>query len=545
MQSGLGLLGTMGAEEVPEHVSQQFARHCVIDKTKPETLETARSDVEIYDRLTGSINETSSSTDSLSTVESADPMSSAGLASVQNVPTPTLTETTAVGEQDMIMEPDISTETKDSSSPSSSYTPLKPVLDYASTQGQSLDPVLESKVHEKNNFGTSGRVHGALLRAQQRTISCEEQRGRVWIRSSDLLRNLDEQGRNPLQRSSSLPTSLLSPTRVVSSVHIQLGQGSVQQCSPPSYSYRYEEEPEDATSLAEETGNKSQSRYQPDLVDSLNSEKELNSAGVPLYPMNMPQHLTRSTSSLYSIPADWPLRRMAEAPVWSTNSVPDLTQHTRIPHPAIPRHIQQELPQYRGPVGSPYQIPITTPIRSYSPVNSPCSYTQSGLYSQYSQPQSSPFPHPVHTPPQGSPFPQQNMAYPNPQSVPYNSSAPFHSPPLTNPYGSLFNLHLQPSPYSPQVPFTHSCSAPCSLAYGNTPYNSTMPCGHQCNSQFHTPPAPFSQMPASYPLDTPTPPSTMGSTEMQLRRVLHEIRGTVRSFDQVRTFTDEREASVS
>ncbi|KAB5577363.1 hypothetical protein PHYPO_G00209020 [Pangasianodon hypophthalmus] len=525
MQTSMGLFGRVRAEEVPEHVSQQLPTHCIMDKTKPETLETAGSETEIHHRLTGSVIETSSSTESLSTVESADPQSSMDLASVPNVPN----ASAETGEQDLIMEADSSTETNLSAS--SSSTPLEPVLENVPTPGQSSDAVLENE-----NLSTSDRVHGALLRAQQRTNSCEEQRRRVWIRSSDLLRNLDEQVRNPLQRSSSLPTSLLSPTRVVSSVHIQLGQGSVQQCTPPCYSYRYEEGPEEDTSIVEEKNNKSQSRYQSNLADgdslSLNTETELDSTGVPPYPMNVPQHLTRSTSSLYSIPADWPLRRMAEAPVWSTNSVPDLTQYTGIPHPAIPRHIQQELPQFRGPVGSLYQKPVNPPSRSYTPINSPCPYTQSGLYSQYPQPQNSPFPHPVYTAPHGSSFPQQNMAYTHPQSMPYNPLTPFQSPLLTNPYGSTFNLHLQAGPHNPQVPLTHACSAPCSLAYGNTPYHPTMPYGHQCNSPLHTPPAPFSPMSASFPSDTPTPPPTLGSTEMQLRRVLHEIRGTVQSFGQ-------------
>lgn len=546
MQTSIGLFGPIRAEEVPEHVSQQLPRHYVMDKTGPDILETAGSEIEIHDGLAGSVIETSSSTESVSTVESADPESSTDLASVPNIPNASA-ETTAVGEQDMTVEADSSKERN--SSPSSSCNPLDPVLDDVPTPGQSSDPVPESTVQEKENHSTSGRAHDALLRAQQRTTSFEDQRGRVWIRSNDLLRNLDEQVRNPLQRSSSLPNSLVNPTRVVSSMHIQLGHGSVQQCTPPCYSYRYEAEPEEVTSMAKEEDNKSQSRYQSDLVDgesvSLNPDTELHSMGVPPFHMNVPQHLTRSTNSLYSIPADWPLRRMAEAPVWSTNSVPDLTQHTMIPHPAIPRHIQQELTQFRGPLGSPYKKPVNPPTHSYTPVNSSCPYTQSGLYSQYPQPQNSPFPQSVYTPPHGSPFPQQNMAYTHPQSMPYHPSAPFQFPPLPNPYGSSFNLHPQASPYNSQVHLTHSCSAPCSLAYSNTPYNPAMPCGHQRNSPFNTPPAPFSPMSSLFPSDTSTPPPITGSTEMQLRRVLHEIRGTIQSFGQVRTFTDKEKACVA
>ncbi|XP_053352121.1 protein ITPRID2 isoform X2 [Clarias gariepinus] len=523
-QNSMGLFGPIGAEEVPEHLSQQVQKQTT---NGPGTLETAECETEVHDRLGGSVIETSSSTESLSTIESADPESLKDLALVPNLPNASA-EPPAVSEQDVVLEAGSLTE-RNLSSKSSSSTQLDPVLENVPTPGQSSDLVADSKVHEIENLNVSGKVRGALIRAQQRTISCEDQRGRVWIRSKDLLRNLDEQVRNPFQRSSSLPNS---PARVVSSMHIQLGQGSVRQCTPPCYTYRYEEEPEVVASIAEEENNKAQSTYHSHFVtDSIssNSGTEVDSTGMPSYPMNVPQHLTRSTSSLYSIPADWPLRHVAEAPSWSTHSVPDLTQYTGLPHPAIPRHIQQELSQFRGQASSPYQKPVNPPSRGYAPISSPCPYTQSGLYSQYPQPQTSPFPHPVYTPPHVSSLPQQNIAYTHPQSMPYNPLTPLHSPPPVTPYGSTFNLHMQPGSYNPQVPITHSCSAPCSLAFGNTPHHPSMPYGHQYNSPYHTPPAPFSPMSASFPSETPTPPPTMGSTEMQLRRVLHEIRGTVQS----------------
>ncbi|XP_027018395.2 protein ITPRID2 isoform X1 [Tachysurus fulvidraco] len=539
MQTSMGLFGPMGAQVVPELVSQQVPSHFIIDKTR---LETAVSETETHDRLTDPVIETGSSTESLSTVEFTDPEPSIDLVSAPNTSN-TSEEITLVGEQDMTAD---SLEQMGLSAASSSSNPLEPVLDVP-TPDQSLEPVPESQIQDKEDLSTSSRVRSALLRAQQRTTSCEDQRGRVWIRSRDLLKDLNEETRNPLQRSSSLPTTLLSPARVVSSVHIQLGHGSVRQCTPPCYSYRYEEEPEEVTSIAGEQDDRSQSRHPSNLVDSdsLNLETELDRTGVPPYPMNVPQHLTRSTSSLYSTPADWPLRHMAEAPVWSTNSVPDLTQHTRIPHPAIPRHIQQELPQFRGHVGSPYQkpIPVRPLSRSYTPVNSPCPCTQSGMYSQYPQPQNSPFFHSVYTPPHGSNFPNQNISYTHPHCMPYHPQAPFQSPPLTNPYGSSFNLQMHSNLYNPQVPLTHSYSAPSSLAFGNTPYNPNMPYRHHCNSPFHTPPPTFSQMPFSFPSDTPTPPPTIGSTEMQLRRVLHEIRGTMQSYGQ--TAPDQHEGTQS
>ncbi|KAK0143098.1 Sperm-specific antigen 2 [Merluccius polli] len=54
-------------------------------------------------------------------------------------------------------------------------------------------------------------------------------------------------GRFRLERSSSLPSSLLAPTKVVSSVKIQFGRGAPTSCSAPRFSFRYccEEEEEE------------------------------------------------------------------------------------------------------------------------------------------------------------------------------------------------------------------------------------------------------------------------------------------------------------
>ncbi|KAA0715501.1 Sperm-specific antigen 2 [Triplophysa tibetana] len=63
----------------------------------------------------------------------------------------------------------------------------------------------------------------------------------VWVRDRDFLTGTENLDRNPLQRSSSLPTSPQSPSRVVTSLRIQLGRGSVKRCTPPSYTYHYED----------------------------------------------------------------------------------------------------------------------------------------------------------------------------------------------------------------------------------------------------------------------------------------------------------------
>ncbi|XP_050974736.1 protein ITPRID2 isoform X2 [Labeo rohita] len=344
----------------------------------------------------------------------------------------------------------------------------------------------------------------ALQTAHQRSSSMDEERpGRVWVRDRNLLRESFE--RNPLRRSSSLPSSPLSPARVVTSMRIQLGRGSVKHCTPPSYSYRYDEENrsdrEEVDSIMEE-----------DEVDHVASQSTLlNSApkidmGTPPH-LNIPQHLTRSSSSLYSVPADWPQRPLGEGPNWSTCSVPNLNQFTGPaypPPPFPPPHGSVFSPQHRVGYSSPY------------PTGLP----------HHTQPQSSPCPQPLQsntfTPPQGVQFtPQHNMHYAHPHSAPYSQ---FHSPynvPQGAPYGSSLNMHS--SPYQPHIPLAQSHSAPYSLGYNSSPHHPGAAYSH-----------PYYPSP-TYPCSFETPPArvpAMGSTEMQLRRVLHDIRGTMQNLGQ-------------
>ncbi|XP_062862212.1 protein ITPRID2 isoform X2 [Trichomycterus rosablanca] len=525
-------------EELPTHPTIGLFNPTGTQKDISEHSETAESETQIQERPSGFVIMTGSSSESGSTVESTDPALSTTLCSETKDPH-TGSETTPVRELELAGELGSTAETDGSSETnafllSSSSTGLEPVVKSESTSSPSVEQsfglVPESESCTEEEQSTSKRVRGALLRAQQRSSSYEDQRGRVWVRSKELLQNHENRLRNPLTRSSSLPTSFLSPTRVVSSMRIQIGKGSVRQCTPPCYSYRYEEERDEANSIAEEdeddTSASRSNIHNPSSVDSygLNPQTEVDGTTMPPYPLNVSPHLTRSASSLYSVPADWPTGRLAECPVWSSSSVPDLTQHPRMPHPAIPRHIQQELPQYRGAASSPYQKSVTPPSRSYTPVNSPYPYTPSALNPQ---PQISNFPYPPYTAPLGTTFPQP---FTHPPSAPYHSSPPFYSPPPGTPYGSTFNL--QGGPQNPQMPLTHPYSSPYGLAFSNAPYHPNIPDRHQYNSPFHSPPLPFTPLSAPFPCNTPTPPSLMGSTEMQLRRVLHEIRGTVQSLNQ-------------
>uniref|UniRef100_A0A671S627 Sperm-specific antigen 2-like n=1 Tax=Sinocyclocheilus anshuiensis TaxID=1608454 RepID=A0A671S627_9TELE len=182
---------------------------------------------------------------------------------------------------------------------------------------------------------TTQRRQMALQTAHQRSSSMDEERpGRVWVRDRNLLRESLE--RNPLRRSSSLPTSQLSPARVVTSMRIQLGKGSVKHCTPPSYSYRYDEENrsdrEEVDSIMEED-EVDHAGGQSTLLNSAPAGGLKTGRGTPPHLLNVPQHLTRSSSSLYSVPADWLQRPLGEGPNWSTCSVPNLSQFTGPGHP--------------------------------------------------------------------------------------------------------------------------------------------------------------------------------------------------------------------
>ncbi|XP_067300543.1 protein ITPRID2 isoform X3 [Pseudorasbora parva] len=357
---------------------------------------------------------------------------------------------------------------------------------------------------------TAQRRQKALHTAHQMSSSMDEERpGRVWVRDKDMLRESLE--RNPLRRSSSLPTSSLSPSRVVTSMRIQLGKGSVKHCTPPSYTYRYDEENrsdrEEVDSIMEED----EVDNAPMLQNSAPADKSKMDRGTPPpHHLNIPQHLTRSSSSLYSVPNDWPPRPLGEGPTWSTCSVPNLSYYTGpahpLPHP--PPHGSFYSPQH----GVAYNFSYPTRLPHHTP---------------FPQPQSSPCPQPLQsntfTPPHGAPFtPHYNIHYAHPHSTPYNPFSSLYNVSQGAPYSPSMNIHN--NPYQTNVPLAQSHSAPYTLGYNeNSSHHHGAPYSHP---YYPSPPYPFS-------FGTPPAPTpVMGSTEMQLRRVLHDIRGTMQNLGQ-------------
>ncbi|XP_007888294.2 LOW QUALITY PROTEIN: protein ITPRID2 [Callorhinchus milii] len=158
--------------------------------------------------------------------------------------------------------------------------------------------------------------------------------------------------RNPFQRSSSLPTTLLSPVRVVSSLNIHLSPDSDSQCDAPSFTYKYSplEEDSEATNSQDEKTTKDEpvqlSCRSTLFIPSSRAKKERSTRQVTLnqgtdetshcrlssQTFPMASHLSQSSCSLHSIASDWQDRPLCEhMRAWSTCSVPNLMESPHRP----------------------------------------------------------------------------------------------------------------------------------------------------------------------------------------------------------------------
>ncbi|XP_059198783.1 protein ITPRID2 isoform X2 [Centropristis striata] len=419
-------------------------------------------------------------------------------------------------------------------------------------------------------------------------------------KQSQLTRGGRGRGRRgiPLQRSSSLPTSLLSPSRVVSSVRIQFGRGQAS-CTQPRYSFKYtqegeedrgEDEQEEDEEEEEEEG---QTNCLSTLIinpasssDFINRTQRLPTEA-PVPPKPIPRYLLRSTCSLHSCspPPDWSPGSHSNS--WSTQSVPDLSSHQqqpgqfqqnmsanqnqqswnqgqtvfRYPNPAA---------QYASPNPSPslnthpYPFPPNPPQQYPSPLHPYASV--SNLVHQHSLPHHSSLPS-LYQP--TTPMMPQHGSLSN-LHQPSTSTAPHHVN-LSNMHPGTPSMHQQGYNhlYSHQTPYhaaPHS-SQFASPYFGYPGYNmnpllvyphpgpqySPMAPEHSLHPGF-APPAPgfypgvasplgpgHSRHPGLAPHAAPGPGPSQGpsTTEMQLRRVLHDIRGTVQSLTQNRADTPD------
>lgn len=192
------------------------------------------------------------------------------------------------------------------------------------------------------------RVHVALQRAEMRIISTSDSRaGRTLLKSKDLLRKqrlwFAESG-YPLRRSQSLPAALLNPVKVVSSVNVQLTPGKETLCSPPSFTYKYTRVEEGEKPMSENDKSEAEAAASPPVCKSTlfiapsSSKKEVPQTGpsrlseepsptrVQSCPLHTPAHMSQSTCSLHSLPAEWQDRPLCEhMRTLSTHSVPSIS----------------------------------------------------------------------------------------------------------------------------------------------------------------------------------------------------------------------------
>ncbi|KFV07324.1 Sperm-specific antigen 2, partial [Pterocles gutturalis] len=194
------------------------------------------------------------------------------------------------------------------------------------------------------------RVHVALQRAEMRIISStsDSRAGRTLLKSKDLLRKqklwFAESG-YPLRRSQSLPTALLNPVKVVSSVNVQLTPGKETMCSAPSFTYKYTHVEEDEKAMPENDKSEGEAAAsQPVCKSTLfiapsSSKKEVPQPGprrlseepsptrVQSCLLHTPAaHMSQSTCSLHSLPTEWQDRPLCEhMRTLSTHSVPSIS----------------------------------------------------------------------------------------------------------------------------------------------------------------------------------------------------------------------------
>ncbi|XP_057407008.1 protein ITPRID2 isoform X3 [Balaenoptera acutorostrata] len=205
---------------------------------------------------------------------------------------------------------------------------------------------VDAKCNEKGAENTTGppspvdRVNTALQRAQMKVCTLSNQRvGRSLIKSKDLLkqRYLFAKAGYPLRRSQSLPATLLSPVRVVSSVNVRLSPGKETRCSPPSFTYKYTPEEEqklereaiehDGQSLVKSTIFISPSFMKKEAAaqSEVNRLGECHQRRTPACSLYAPAPVSQSTCALHSVHSEWQEGPLCEhMRTLSTHSIPNI-----------------------------------------------------------------------------------------------------------------------------------------------------------------------------------------------------------------------------
>ncbi|XP_009883919.1 PREDICTED: sperm-specific antigen 2 [Charadrius vociferus] len=247
------------------------------------------------------------------------------------------------------VEGDVSSKEEDTSSEQNQSDLLEEgsVFEFPQYHTHHILKSMESAEGGGSSPSSVDRVHVALQRAEMRISTSDSRAGRTLLKSKDLLRKqrlwFAESG-YPLRRSQSLPTPLLNPVKVVSSVNVQLTPGKETLCSPPSFTYKYTRVEEDKKPVSENEKSEGEAATgQPVCKSTLfiapsSSKKEVPQTGpnrlseepsptrVQSCLLHAPAHMSQSTCSLHSLPAEWQDRPLCEhMRTLSTHSVPSIS----------------------------------------------------------------------------------------------------------------------------------------------------------------------------------------------------------------------------
>uniref|UniRef100_A0A8C5S316 ITPR interacting domain containing 2 n=1 Tax=Laticauda laticaudata TaxID=8630 RepID=A0A8C5S316_LATLA len=224
------------------------------------------------------------------------------------------------------------------------------------------------------------RVNIALQRAQRKdSASSSPRTDRLLLKSKDLLfkkrHQVSELG-YPLRRSQSLPTTLLNPVRVVSSVNLQLNPGKQMLCGPPSFTYMYDTEddpgkentPEvtsfgdtdkSSTPLCKTTLHIAPSpmRKEPSQPVENKGPDEFIHSRIQSCPLHLPPCMSQSSCSLHSLHSDLLDRHFqGQTRTFSTHSIPSTPGSScgGLPSPFGCPHMLRH-------IGHPHRFPSTNP----------------------------------------------------------------------------------------------------------------------------------------------------------------------------------------
>uniref|UniRef100_A0A8C5FNK3 Uncharacterized protein n=1 Tax=Gadus morhua TaxID=8049 RepID=A0A8C5FNK3_GADMO len=173
-------------------------------------------------------------------------------------------------------------------------------------------------------------------------------------------------GRFPLERASSLPTSILARTKVVSSVKIQFGRDAPTSCSAPRFSFKYscgEEEEEEEEAYSDNKLDKCLSTLiiNPATSDPYNQHLKCHQ-DPPLAQQPLLHHRAPSSLLCSSPPPNWLDRPLgSQSHSWSTQSVPNLSSNEKQSRPLNPY-----------PYSHQHESCSFTPLCTYTPITLPC-----------------------------------------------------------------------------------------------------------------------------------------------------------------------------